>query len=108
MIKNDTPVAARSKTSKRRARILVAGAFTLAVMLLPVGAWGLDSSLKQAVHRTGQLPLPPIPYLESMRWMSWKPSAPLLKVDTLLLPDGIQPGHFRLPSDYEQDLPRIS
>lgn len=101
-------VSARSENSKRHGRALVACAFGLAAMLLPVGAWGLDSSLKQLVNRTDQLPLPPIPYLESMRWMSWKPNAPLFKVDTLLLPDGVQPGHFRLPSDYERDLPRVS
>lgn len=103
-----TLVSAQSETSRRCVRTLVAGAFGLTALLLPVGAWGVDSSPKQLVNRTDQLPLPPIPYLESMRWMSWKPNAPLFKVDTLLLPDGVQPGYFRLPSDYERDLPRVS
>jgi len=103
-----TLVAARSETSQRRVRTLVAGAFSLTALLVPVGAWCLDSSFKQTVNRTDRLPLPPIPYLESMRWMSWKPNAPLFKVDTLVLPDGVQPGHFGLPSDYERDPPRVS
>jgi hypothetical protein len=92
----------------RRGRRIVAGTFALA-MLLPTGAAGMDSTPKTTSDRTGYLlPLPPIPHLDSMRWMDWKPSAPLFKVDTLLLPDSTQPGVFRLPSDYERDLPRIS
>ena len=47
-------------------------------------------------------------YLDSMRWMDWKPSAPVFKVDTLLLPDSTQPGVFRLPWDYQRGLPRVS
>ena len=34
------------------------------------------------------LPLPKIRYLESMPWMNWKASAPTLRIDTLMLPDG--------------------
>jgi hypothetical protein len=40
--------------------------------------------------------------------MDWKPGAPVFKVDTLLLPDRLAPGTFRLPSDYERNLPSIS
>jgi hypothetical protein len=43
-----------------------------------------------------------------MRWMDWQPSTPLLKVDTLLLPDGARPGKFRLPSDDERDMTHVS
>lgn len=90
-------------------RRIVAGAFALAVMLLPSGAFSTEGQPRQNVDRAGYLlPLAPIPYLDSMRWMSWKPSAPLFKVDTLLLPDSVQPGLFRLPSDDERDLPRVS
>jgi hypothetical protein len=108
MTSNNTLVSARAETSGRTPRI-VAGAFALAAMLLPLGAFGMDSTPRQTVDRAGDLlPLPPIPYLDSMRWMSWKPSAPLFKVDTLLLPDGAQPGVFRLPSDHERNLPGVS
>jgi hypothetical protein len=72
-------------------------------MLLPLGAWGMDTSPKLHFDKAGNLlPLPPIPYLDSMRWMDWKPSAPLFKTDTLLLPDSAQPGFFRIPWEYER------
>jgi hypothetical protein len=77
----------------RRGRRIVAGTFALA-MLLPTGAIGMDSTPKETSDRTGYLlPLPPIRRLESMRWMDWKPSAPVFKVDTLL-PDSTYPRRF--------------
>jgi hypothetical protein len=92
----------------RRGRTIAAGTFALA-MLLPTGSFAMDSKHQGTLDRAGYvLPLPSIRYLDSMRWMDWKPSAPVLKVDTLLLPDSTQPGVFRLPSDYEHDLPRAS
>ncbi|AJA60677.1 hypothetical protein RN69_09950 [Bradyrhizobium japonicum] len=86
-------------------------------MLLPFGAWGMDGSPrlardgspKLAMDTAGNLlPLPPIPYLDSMRWMNWKPSTPIFKVDTLLLPDSARPGLFRMPTEYDRGLPRVS
>jgi hypothetical protein len=107
MTRNTTPVSAPAETSGHTRRI-VAGVFALA-MLLPLGAFGMDSAPRQTVDRAGNLlPLPPIPYLDSMRWMNWKPSAPIFKIDTLLLPEGAQPGLFRIPSPYDRGLPRVS
>jgi hypothetical protein len=101
-------VRATRETSGRRARRIVAGAFALATMLAPLGAWGLDSTPRPLLDRAGNLlPLPPIPYLDSMRWMSWKPSAPLFKTDTLLLPDNKQPG-LQFPFEPERSRPRVS
>ena len=92
----------------RRHRRFVAASFAM-VVLLPAGAFAIDSTPKETLDRTGYvMPLPPIRYLDSMRWMDWKPSAPVFKVDTLLLPDRTQPGIFRLPSDYGLDLSRVS
>jgi len=91
----------------RRGRSIIAGIFAVA-MLLPTGVFGMESTLKVTSDRTGYLLPPPIRHLDSMRWMDWKPSAPVFKVDTLLLPDSTEPGVFRLPSDYDRDLPRIS
>jgi hypothetical protein len=100
-------VSAVMETCGRR-RTIAASTFALA-MLLPAGAFAMDSTPKATSDRAGYvLPLPPIRYLDSMRWTDWKPSAPVFKVDTLLLPDGTQPGVFRLPPDYERDLPRVS
>jgi hypothetical protein len=87
---------------------MVAGAFVVA-MLLSTGALGMDSTPRETFDRTAHaLPLPPIRHLDSMRWMDWKPSAPVFKVDILLLQDSTTPVVFRLPSDYERNLPRIS
>lgn len=99
----------RAETSGRCANRIVAGAFALMAMFLPLGASGMDSTPRLALDKAGNLlPLPPIPYLESMRWMSWQPSAPLFKTDTLLLPDNMQPGLFQIPSEHERSLPRVS
>ncbi|KRR26194.1 hypothetical protein CQ14_21165 [Bradyrhizobium lablabi] len=107
MISN--PVLGSAEKCQNRIRRIVAGAVALATMLMPLGAWGMDSTPKLAFDRSGNLlPLPPIPYLESMRWMSWKPSAPVFKTDTLLLPDVPQPGLFQIPSGHERGLPRVS
>jgi hypothetical protein len=107
MTSNEKLVSAVVETL-RRSRGIVAGTFVV-VMLLPTGALGMDSTPRETFDRTAYaLPLPPIGHLDSMRWMDWKPSAPVFKVDTLLLPDSTQPGVFRLPSDYERNLPRIS
>ena len=89
-----------------RRRKIAAGTLALAI-LLPIGARAMDSP--QTPAQAGYaLPLPPIWYLDTMRWMDWKPSVPVFKVDTLLLPDGTQPGMFRLPVDYAPDLSRVS
>jgi hypothetical protein len=99
MTRNQKPVSTVVETLRRGSRI-AAGTFVV-TMLLPTGAPGMDSAPKFV------LPLPSIRYLDSMRWMDWKLSAPVFKIDTLLLPDSTQPGVFRLPSDYERDLPRV-
>jgi hypothetical protein len=108
MTRNATPVSARAETSGHTRRI-VAGTFALAAMFLPLSAFAMDSTPRQTVDRAGNLlPLPPIPYLDSMRWMSWTPSGPIFKIDTLLLPDGAHPGFFRIPAPSDRGLPRVS
>ena len=107
MTRNHKLVSAAVETWGRCRRVL-AGACALA-MLLPAGAFAIDSTPKATPDRAGYvLPFPPVRYLDTMRWMDWKPGAPVFKVDTLLLPDSTQPGVFRLPSDYERGLPRVS
>ena len=46
---------------------------------------GLSQTAESANHT---LPLPRIKYLESMPWMDWNASAPILRIDTLMLPGG--------------------
>jgi hypothetical protein len=107
MTKNHISLSALSEIL-RHGRWIAASALILA-MLLPCDALAVDSTPRHPFDQTGHaLSLPPVRYLDSMRWMDWKPGAPVFKVDTLLLPDRFQPGNFRLPSEYERDLPNIS
>ena len=106
MTRNHKLVSALVETLRQHRRLVTSFALAL---LLPAGAFAMDSTAKVTSDQAGyMLPLPPIRYLDSMRWMDWKPSAPAFKVDTLLLPDSTQPGVFRLPSDYARDVPRLS
>jgi hypothetical protein len=107
MTENRKPVAAGSEMFCR-GRWMAAGMLALA-LLLPSAAFAMDSTPRHSFDQAGQaLQLPPVRYLESMRWMDWKPAAPVFKVDTLLLPDLMQPDIFRLPSGYDRDLARVS
>ena len=96
------------EASARRTARIAAGVFALAVAFLPVNAKGVDGPPGNTDNAAIVLPLPPVPYLESMQWMNWKPSPPLFKLDTLMGP-GIGPsGSFQPPSEYERALPRMS
>lgn len=107
MTRNHELVSAVDETL-RRSRRVIAGSFALA-MLLPTGVLAADSAPKETFDTTGYvLPLPPIRYLDALGWMDWKPSAPVFKVDILLLPDSTQPGVFRLPSDSARGLPHAT
>lgn len=75
------------------------GALALAVTLFPLDAWGMDNAKLDAGQTANILPLPPVPYLESMRWLNWKPNPPAFKIDTLLAPAGFLPGSFQLPAE---------
>ena len=106
MTRNQKLVSTVVETFGRNRRVVV-GTFAVA-LLLPIGALAMDSTPKETANRTGyRLQLPPIRYLDSML-SDWKPSAPVFKIDTLLMPESAQPGVFRRPADYERNLPRIS
>src|ERR1043166_3836829 len=108
MITNPTVRSARAEKSGRRTRI-IAGALALAAMLLPFAASGMDSTSRLDVDRAGNmLRLPPVPYLDSMPWMNWKPAAPVFKVDTWLVPDRDQPGFLRIPSGNDRGFEKLS
>jgi len=106
MSNNRKPVCAVSEMSRCGWRTAAA---TLALtVLLPAAAFAMDSTPRQTFDQAGYaFSLPPIRHLDSMRWMDWKPSAPVFKVDTLLPPDWLGPGTFQLPFDHERKLPSI-
>lgn len=87
-------------------RSAVMGALALAATLFPFNAWGTDHPKLDADQSGNILPLPPVPYLESMHWMNWKLSPPAFKIDTLLAPAGSSPGSFQVPA--EDDRIRMS
>src|SRR5437868_5403829 len=108
MIKNPAAGFAPAERSKRRTTI-IAGALALAAMLLPFAASGMDSTSRLDVDTAGNmLRLPPIRYLDSMRWIDWKPATPAFKVDTLLVPDRDQPGVLRIPSGNARNFEKTS
>ena len=107
MSNNRKPVSAVSETLRSGWKT-AAGTLALA-MLLPGAAFAMDSTPKQTFDQAGHgFSLPPLHYLESIRWMDWRPAAPAFKVDTLLPPGRLAPGNFQPPFDYERNLPLIS
>jgi hypothetical protein len=62
------------------------------VLLIPAAATGKDSNTATVLYSVewrsaGALPLPPIPYLETIPWLSTEATGPRQKVDHLLGPD---------------------
>ena len=90
-------------------RKLLIGALALG-LLVPSDTFAMDSPPRKGDDSQASrwLSLPPVPHLETMRWMNWTPSAPIFKVDTLLVPDVLQPGKLRSPLEIEAGLPRAS
>ena len=97
--------APRWQSFERRARP-IAGALFIAALLLPGSAWGMDSSPKtQASDVRKELVLPPV---SDAHWMNWKPSQPVLKIDTLLAPGNDPSEGLSIPFEYGHRLPRTS
>jgi len=88
MIRNHTIDSARAEKQTNRVIRNLMTALLASVLTLPsLATRGMESSPQQAAAKPdGTLPLPPIPYLDSMRWMSWRTSAPTLRIDTLMSP----------------------
>ena len=86
-MKTNSSASAHTETSVWRFSSLLAGAVAVAALLpMPTGA--LESkSIGSSASISDPLPLPALPHLETMPWMSWKPAAPLLKTETLLIPE---------------------
>lgn len=65
------------------------GTAMFAIALLPaVPAHGMDAPTAKLRVRpsAATLPLPAIPYLETMDWLTWQPPRGILKIDTLQPP----------------------
>lgn len=96
--------SAPTETMRSLRRHLPALAIGGAISMTAFGAYGMENprgaETTQGVF-TG-LPLPPIPYLDTMPWMKWQPEAAKMKIDILLpptsAPTGIWPQPMPRPS----------
>ncbi|MDA9496209.1 hypothetical protein XI05_01325 [Bradyrhizobium sp. CCBAU 11357] len=80
--------------------------------LVPFAAFGAENAGPAAkpADTFERLPLPPIPYLDTMPWSSWDRGSPTMKVDTLLSPV-LGPSGIRLdltPPDQGRPEPAMS
>ncbi len=82
------PPAEKLKFRTVRSRSSACAVVLAAAAILPAApARGSEAPLSRmtAEHAAAALPLPAVPYLETMPWLSWQPYRHGLKVDTLLL-----------------------
>ena len=103
MIKDQTIGSARAEKGRANRRIiqsLVTALLASALTPPSPAAWGTGRSPEQPAERAGDiLPLPPIRHLDSMPWMDWKVSAPILRIDTLMSPSVTPWGILKSPKD---------
>jgi hypothetical protein len=90
MIPDHTIGSARAEKhtlAGRLIRSLLTALLASALTLPSLAAWGMDTPQKQSTAEPREhVDFPPIQYLDTMPWINWKPAAPALKVDTLILP----------------------
>ena len=80
--------SARTESNRNLRRGLLALLMGSAISLTAFGAYGVESQRGAEATQgafTG-LPLPPIPYLDTMPWLKGQPAPATIKIDTLLPP----------------------
>jgi hypothetical protein len=88
MMRHLDTFSARTETNRTLRRALLALAMGSAMSLTAFGAYGVESPRGVEASRSAftGLPLPPIPYLDTMPWLKWQPATATMKIDTLLPP----------------------
>ena len=88
MIKDQFTFSARAESTRKILRNLVAVTLGSFIALAPFAAQGAEttSSLRAANGGFKQIALPPIPYLDTIPWLSWPQAPPTVNVDTLPSP----------------------
>src|SRR5690348_818637 len=99
MMRHLDTFSARAETNHNLRRALLALAMGSAMSLTAFGAYGVESPLRVETSQSAftGLPLPPIPYLDTMPWMEWQPEAVKMKIDTLLPPTSAPTSIFPQP-----------
>lgn len=88
MLSHHHTFSARTETNCNLRRGLLALLMGSAMSLTAFGAYGVESPRGPEATQSAftGLPLPPIPYLDTMPWLKWQPAPATMKVDTLLPP----------------------
>jgi len=113
MITDRSFVSARAEKPNgplgRLVRGIVTAAAAVALTLPSLAAWGLEGSRNTPAsgNTFEQIALPPIPYLDTMPWLTWDAGG-TLKVDTLLAPLPDPWGLKLAPEERDKGKPAIS
>lgn len=99
MMSHRRTFSARTETIRRLRQRLLALAMGGAISLSAFGAYGVESprDTQPAQDVFTGLPLPPIPYLDTMPWLKWQPAAATMKIDILLPPTSAPTGIWPQP-----------
>ncbi|QOZ77661.1 hypothetical protein XH83_20775 [Bradyrhizobium sp. CCBAU 53351] len=110
MLSHHHTFSARTETNRNLRRRLLALVMGSAMSLTAFGAYGMESPRGAEATQgafTG-LPLPPIPYLDTMPWLKWQPAAATMKIDILLPQTSAPTGIWPQPTPYPAGLAAAS
>ena len=106
MLSHHHTFSARTETNHNLRRRLLALVMGSAMSLTAFGAYGVESPRGAAATQgafTG-LPLPPIPYLDTMPRLKWQPATATMKIDILLPPTSAPTGIWPQPTPHPAGL----
>ncbi|MBW7962527.1 hypothetical protein [Bradyrhizobium sp. BR 10261] len=100
MLSHHHTFSARTETSRNLRRGLLALLMGSAISLTAFAAYGVESprGAEATQGAFAGLPLPPIPYLDTMPWLKWQPAPATMKIDTLLPPASAPSGIWPQPA----------
>ena len=100
MLSHQHTFSARTETNRNLLRRLLALVMGSAISLTAFGAYGVESprGAEATQGAFSGLPLPPIPYLDTMPWLKWQPAAATMKTDILLPPTPTPTGIWPQPT----------
>jgi hypothetical protein len=86
MILDQTIGSARAEkqdnpSARHVVRYLLTAMLASALAMPSLAVWGNDSPPTAVATKPIELPLPPIPYLDSIPWMKWNAAAPMMKIE---------------------------